>query len=132
MKKKKAIKQLQALGVQRNDAAGFIAAYRQIKAAGKEHLLPGVFMVPDMRFERNDYAVERFAVSIRQASPRFYQLNPPPDEYVHRQLVMEMGKGLLDAGLIKITKRALPADLWNRDGIVEYRATITVAKEEYA
>ena len=42
MKQKKTIKQLMAIGVQRNDAVAFARAYRKIMYAGREDLFPEI------------------------------------------------------------------------------------------
>lgn len=128
MKRKKYIKQLMALGVQRNDAAGFVSAYRACVAAGKEHLLPAILqpapIVPAFPIIRQPYNVAKFAVTLRRSDNDLSWL-PRKDEDINKELAREMGLALLDAGAICITKRD---DYIRR--CVEYRATIRVAREE--
>lgn len=130
MKRKKYIKQLMALGVQRNDAAGFVSAYRACVAAGKEHLLPDILqpapIVPAIPIIRQPYKVAKFAVTMRSSDNDLSWL-PREAEDINKQLAREMGLALLDAGAICITMR----DDYTRR-YVEYRATISVAMEETA
>lgn len=46
MREKKMRKQLMAIGIQRNDAAGFIRAYREIQKAGKHKLCRDIMNPP--------------------------------------------------------------------------------------
>ena len=135
MDKKRAIKRLMALGVQRNDAAGFITAYRALEAAGK--LPPALAAIdpPRLPMVRTDYQVQKFA-AVLHATDHPDLLTPDMRETaaIKRRLARELAQGLLDAGAITITATTLPPipDWRRRDlcATVEYRATIMVAKEE--
>ena len=127
--RKRTIKRLMALGVQRNDAAGFIAARNAIKAAHMEHLLPWAFMPPAPPIHTTNRRLEKFATSIYLHPEQVLSANID-DEYIHRDLARSLAQGILAAGFIKITKRQLPPEAWTRGPCVEYRATITVVEEE--
>lgn len=131
MRKKKAIKQLQALGVQRNDAAGFIAAYRKIKAAGKLGQVPGI-VEPIHRppqFTGRTYDVRPFATTLRVPNvPDLILADLLTDTDIRARLARELGDGLLNAGAIAIHAR--PVDIrgvWGAEPAVEYMATVNVA-----
>ena len=130
MKRRKYIKQLMALGVQRNDAAGFVSTCWAITAAGKEHLLPVIMQAPIPTI-RTDYQVQKFATTVRYSDKYDFHRVPADldDPYVYKELAREMGLALLDAGAIKVTRQELPPDRWSGARCVEYRATIKVARE---
>lgn len=131
MTRKKEIKRLMALGIQRNDAAGFVTTVRAMKNAGKEHLLPGVFTIPEIKPLRTDYQLRRFQTTIRFSDKDYFRRVPADlnDRYIHKELAREIGLALLDAGAIKITVEELPPSGWDGARTVEYRGTVTVAKE---
>lgn len=133
MRKKKAIKQLQALGVQRNEAAGFIAAYRKIKAAGKLGQVPGI-VEPIHRppqFTSRPFDVRPFATTLRVPNvPDLILGDMMADADIHNRLARELGLGLLNAGAIAIHTR--PVSPVARSPVeymaaVEYTATVNVA-----
>lgn len=129
MDRKRKVKRLMALGVQRNDAAAFVTTYQAIVAAGKGHLLPDVLhpTLPAIPMVRTNYQPQRFAVTMRRSTKPDLCWDPSPREDFYKKLAKETGLALLDAGAITITRRDDP-DLQ----CVEYRATITVVKEETA
>lgn len=130
MSRKRQIKRLMALGIQRNDAAGFVKASRILIDKGRADMLPGVLIDPGPVARRTDYKLHKFATTVRYSDKYAFRRVPADlaDEYVHKEIAREIGLALLDAGAIKITVRELPPEEWGRG--VEYRGTITVAKEE--
>ena len=131
MTRKKEIKRLMALGIQRNDAAGFVTTVRTMKAAGKERLLPGVFMIPEVKPLRTDYQLRRFQTTMRFSDRDYFRRVPADlnDQYIHKELAREIGLALLDAGAITITVEELPPNMWDNARTVEYRGNVTVVKE---
>lgn len=128
MKKKKAIKRLQALGVQRNDAAGFVAAYRAIEAAGKLGYIPGIMEPPRRpQFTSSPYEVQTMATTLRVPDTPDL-IHPALTEDIHARLARELGMGLLNAGAIAIRARPVPyMDVLGAVYGVEYTATVNVA-----
>ena len=124
MKQKKKIKQLMALGIQRNDAAGFVRASRIINAQHMGHLF---YDKIDQRphIIVNEREIKKFAACFTCCWEVELQL---PDEekkkYIKRRLGEELGKGLLDSGLCRIQASA---DVNYAAPAVTYRATIEVA-----
>lgn len=131
MKRNKYIKHLMALGIQRNDAAGFVSTYRHLIAAGKEQLLPAIIRpIPQVPQFRTDYRVQEFAANIRVSDmSAFQRVDDLCEQRVYKELAREMGRALLDAGAIKTTVRELPPSSWSSGRCVEYRATVKVAME---
>lgn len=120
MKQKKKIKQLMALGIQRNDAAGFVRASSIIKAKGLP--LPGL-IDPPVPITVQQRKIKEFAACFTCGWD--VELVLPAEEkkeYIKRRLGEEMGKGLLGSGLCKIQARADRA----RQSVT-YRAIIEVA-----
>lgn len=130
MKRKKAIKQLQALGVQRNDAAGFVAAYRAIKAAGKLGQVPGIVepVHRPLQFTGRPVDVRPFATTLRISNtPDLILADLMTDANIHTRLARELGEGLLNAGAITIHARPVDIEgVWGASPTVEYRATVNV------
>lgn len=133
MKRKKSIKQLMALGIPRNDAAGFVSTCNALKAAGKKIILPEIMAPPIATVPPicTDYQIRKFATTIL-LSNKYDFLSLPQnadDQYMQKKLAKEMGLALLDAGAIKVTVTELPPNNWYGDRRLEYRATINVAME---
>lgn len=129
MQRKRAVKRLMAMGVQRNDAAAFVTTYHKIVAAGKGPLLPSILKptYPKIPTVCTDYQVRKFATIIRCSDKYDFRRVPRRDEDIYKELAREMGLALLDAGAVSITKR--PLDCFEGGPGVEYRATINVARE---
>ena len=126
MSRKREIKRLMALGIQRNDAAGYIKASRILNDKGKLGPLPVVMDRPQpiivSRREIRKFAAQfcttwLFETTIQTVEER--------EDYLKRKLGTELGTGLLDSGLCKIQARADA-----RTGGVVYLATIDVAVPE--
>lgn len=123
MKQKKKVKQLMALGIQRNDAAGFVRASRIIKAKGLGHMVPGLIEPARPPIIVSQREIKKFAACYTcDWQVESVLTDKENKEYIKRRLGEELGKGLLDNGLCKIQASA---DRVRQ--VVTYRATIDVA-----
>lgn len=124
MKQKKTIKQLMAIGVQRNDAAAFARAYRKIMDAKREDLFPEIVkpVMPVMGTVLN-YRVE----TIRASSMVNRQMAFPycdDEEFttmIMERLSDELAKNLIQSGAAAMSIKQI-------DGIItQYVVTVNVA-----
>jgi len=131
MRKKKTIKQLMALGIQRNDAAGFVEAYHVIKAKKKEYMLPVIMAPPPPPIEVSRRPI-RTMTTVYCTAPMELCNVPSEDaeKYIKRQLARQLAAGLPDLGVYTISKRVLPNMGLYMGQSVEYRMTIDVAMPE--
>lgn len=133
MKRKKSIKKLMALGIPRNDAAGFVSTCNALKAAGKKVFLPEIMVPPGPVAPtiHTDYQLRRFATQIRVSDrPDLLALLPGEiGSYIRNTLAKEMGIALMNAGAISISTVAHPPSIWDPYSCVEYHATVNVAME---
>ena len=133
MKRKKSIKKLMALGIPRNDAAGFVSTCNALKAAGKKVFLPEIMVPPGPPVStiRTDYQLRRFETQMRVSDrPDLVALLPTDtDEYIRNTLAKEMGLALMKTGAISISTVAHPPSIWDPYCCVEYRAAVNVAVE---
>jgi hypothetical protein len=128
MRKKRQIKQLMALGIQRNDAAGFVEAYRVIKAKKKEYMLP-VIMTPPPPVAIERRPIRTIAAVYRATERELYTLPPEEaDKLIKRRLANNLANGLLDMSMYRISKRALPPASLYEGPSIEYRLYIDVVE----
>ena len=127
MSRKRQIKRLMALGIQRNDAAGFVKASRILMDKGMHHLLPAPLCDPlpiivserEMRTFVASYTCSRYYAQTATAAKETAEL-------IKIKLGQELGIGLLQSGLCKIqAKTDMYADA------VRYQAIIDVAEPKY-
>lgn len=123
MNRKRQIKQLMALGIQRNDAAGFVKASRILLDKGRGDMFPGVLGEP-LPVIVSQREIRTFAAQL--STDWIFEMTIMPaaekEEHIKRKLAVTMGEGLLDSGLCKIQARPGSAA-----GGVDYRATVDVA-----
>jgi hypothetical protein len=123
MSRKRQIKRLMALGIQRNDAAGFVKASRILMDKGMADKVPGLLReTPPIIVSRREIRTFAAQVSTTWLFETTIQPVEEKEDYIKRKLGTELGKGLLDSGLCKIQARAD-----TRTGGADYRATIDVA-----
>lgn len=124
MKHKKFVKQLMALGIQRNDAAGFVKAARIIQDKGMGHMVPDlVFDMPvPIIVSKREIITFEARITNSMEWERCCRDAEEKTEYIKRRLGAELGKGLLASGLCEI---AAITDI-SAHAIV-YRARIDVA-----
>jgi hypothetical protein len=114
-----------ALGIQRNDAAGFVKASRILADNGKGHLVPSLDSIdPPPPIIASQREIKTIAVLYHSGG--YFEQPQRTDqwtEYIRRKLADEMARKLLDLGLCRITAtQAGPSP----DSVV-FRATIDVA-----
>lgn len=131
MRKKKTIKQLMALGIQRNDAAGFVEACHVIKAKKKEYMLPVIMNPPALPIQISQRPIRKMAVVHHVNAMELYNLPPKEAEkMIKRRLVNKLAEGLLDLGAYRITRRDHPPTSYFGGEVIEYRLTIDVVMPE--
>lgn len=131
MKRKKYIKQLMALGIQRNDAAGFVEAYRVIKAKKKEYMLSVIMAPPAPPVKISQRPIRKMEVVYHADAMALSTL--PPEEakkMIKRRLVNKLAEGLLDLDAYTISIRAMPPVSYYAGQAIEYRLTIDVVMPE--
>lgn len=123
MSRKREIKRLMALGIQRNDAAGFVKASRILMDKGMADKVPGLLTErPPIIVSRREIRTFAAQVSTTWLFETTLQTVEEKEDYLKSKLGTELGKGLLDSGLCKIQAHAdKPA------AAVVYRAVIDVA-----
>lgn len=102
--KKKTIKQLMAIGVQRNDAAAFARAYRKIMDAKMEGLFPEIVkpVMPVMGTAINYRVIPfRAAYTATEMQMAFFRENYKEFELnIKNELSVELAKCLMESGAI--------------------------------
>lgn len=122
MTRKKTVKQLMAIGIQRNEAAAFARTYRKIKAAKKEDMFPEIVspVQPKICAVRNYRIVPYKAACVMSEAVKELCVSEP--EYsIKQRLCDRLTAALMRNGAIEFTMRALP------DGSTEFRADLNVA-----
>lgn len=119
MKNKKIVKQLMAIGVQRNDAAAFARTYRKIIAAGRRDLFPEMeFPIPKVV---QTAPVRTLGVTIlrhRYDLARMAAVNV--NEHIRMAIAQELAQHLVLSPYVKYQYRDLIT------GDVEIRALVRV------
>lgn len=110
MKKNKTIKQLMALGISRNDAAGFVATYNKLNAKQRSQYLPNVVfdMRPAPPFLRENKKIINYAARtmILDDDISLSRLDPEEREGVGRSRVLEkLCRGVVGSKAVTIEKR---------------------------
>lgn len=126
MKKKKAVKRLMAMGVQRNDAAAFVATYRAIEAAGKAHLLPVALQpVPEFAPRMVIVKPQTFAMKYTVTNTQRQQISEEEEKWHKNKMARDLGSELLRKGYIKIVSSpsphyaVKPPDIWDHQPAIE-------------
>lgn len=128
MNRKKTIKQLMAIGVQRNDATAFARAYRKIMDAKREDLFPEIVkpVMPVVGTVAN-YRVEKFRAAYLTAEGQRYFFRENEEEFATRimgKLSKELAECLMENGAIIMR-------IEQRHGIgTQYTATVNVVMPE--
>ncbi len=123
MTRKKKIKQLMALGIQRNDAAGFVNASRILIEKGIPPMVHAVppqppVIVSQLIFKKYAACVTK---SLLEMSRRPLPMEDLEKE-MHTRLAKKLGTGLLESGLCEIHRYHNP-----NTADISMRAEITVA-----
>lgn len=120
--KKKYIKQLMAMGISRNNAAGYVATIQTLEAVGKA---PPIFLDPPP-LTVTDYRVETIRASVLSREP----VDMNMQRLFSSRQVKQIANALLMEGYIKFT--AQPTFDQTGYPCTEYAATLTVAVEQNA
>ena len=112
MNRKKTIKQLMAIGVQRNDAAAFARAYRKIMDAKREDLFPEIVkpVMPVMGVV-NTHNVEKFKAEYLVPEDHVSYFIENPEELANRikdELSQGLARGLMENGAIIMQMVKIP------------------------
>lgn len=108
MKNKKIVKQLMAVGVQRNDAAAFARTYRKIKATKMEALFPEIMgpAMPPVVYKHYPAQQLRAVVEMTDAKIRGFSADGVDlKQYVGEKLAREMTNHLYSSGVMQIESR---------------------------
>ena len=127
MKRKKTVKQLMAIGVQRNDAAAFARTYRKIMYAKRDDLFPEIIKpVMPMIGTVCNYRVETIQAS-SMVNRRMAFPCGSDEEFrtmITERLSDELAKNLIQSGAAALTITQI-------DGmIMQYTVTVKVAMPE--
>lgn len=125
MNRKKTIKQLMAIGVQRNDAAAFARAYRKIMDAKREDLFPEIVkpVMPVMGIVQ-EHHVETFQAAYLVPEHHVSYFIENKEEFAIRikdELIQGLARGLMDNGAVIIRIERVYG------GATRYTATVRVA-----
>lgn len=123
MTRKKKIKQLMALGIQRNDAAGFVNASRILIEKGIPPMVCAAPPQPPITVSQ--LVFKRYAACVTKSLLELSQRPLPmenPEKEMEDHLAKKLGRGLLASGLCEITQYHNP-----NTADISMRAEITVA-----
>ena len=128
MTNKKIVKQLMAIGVQRNDAAAFAKAYRKIMDAGREDLFPEIVNpVMPMNVVYKHYPAQKLQATYELSNVQRRLLFISLDELlqdVRCKLAYELANALLESGMVRVEAREQPDSCIG--GSTQYRAIVHV------
>lgn len=111
MTQKKTIKQLMAIGVQRNDAAAFVRAYRKIRENKREDMLPWILEPEPPRIMREElpiatlsasYEISAIELEMRRRAIPGADINSA----IHGKLVHALANELLKSRAVKMEYRS--------------------------
>ena len=124
MNRKKTIKQLMAIGVQRNDAAAFARVYGKIMYAKKEDLFPEIIkpVMPIVGVAHNHRVETIRASSIVNREMAFHYVDS--DEFITmitERLSDELAKNLMQSGAASLSIRQID------EMRTQYNITVRVA-----
>ncbi len=104
MNKKKEVKKLMALGIQRNDAAAFIRTYRKLISTGNASAIPTMLMpVPEVK-------VQNYDVRKIRSQYRFYRRDvyPGAEDRARNIVVDQLLRFIKNQNVIEFTSRYIP------------------------
>lgn len=123
LKNRELRRQLMGIGVQRNDAAAFIRAYRAIERAGAQGICREI-MVPPIRVETRHGKAEKLVAQTGMRREHLQYMTPAAMDRVTKQELAELlGRELLKSGAAKVLKRV------EHGGNVVTRAEVLVVTE---
>ena len=107
MTQKKSIKQLMAIGVQRNDAAAFVRAYRKIRENKREDMLPWILEPEPPKIVRKEFPVATLRATYEISAIELeMQRRATPDadinSTIHGKLVHALANELLKSRAVKM------------------------------
>lgn len=110
MKHRKTVKKLMALGIQRNDAAGFVSTYNKLAATGKLGALPEVVfeMRPVNPIASEQKKIVSFATRQVISDNDSLMGWAEPErlwEKIEQRMVKELCEGLMRSGLVHMERR---------------------------
>ena len=110
MQNKKIVKQLMAIGVQRNDAAAFARTYRKIKATKMEALFPEIMgpAMPQVVYEH--YPAQMLRAVVEMTDEKIIGLaadGVDMKQYVGEKLAKEIANHLYSSGVMQIESRIM-------------------------
>ena len=123
MNRKKTIKQLMAIGVQRNEAVAFARAYRKIMDAKREDLFPEIVkpVMPIMGTVNNYQVTPIRARFVAHDELRYVYHESSVDfaAMIEAELSKQIAYGLMQSGAFRMERRAIGYG-------TEYMATVNV------
>lgn len=131
MREKKLRKQLMAIGIQRNDAAGFIRAYRVIQRAGKHKLCRDIMNPPmsaAVLVGGRPVTIQRMRVQHAVPDEQLRCVEPwrkkQVENYIREEMAVAFGRLLIDEAAMLFQQERRP------EGYTVFRAEIQVAMPE--
>lgn len=130
MKGKKLRKQLMAMGIGRNDAAGFIRAYRVIQKAKKQELCRDIMNPPmaEILIDDRPQMLQRFRVQYAASNADLYRYGhggrKQAENSIKEELAQGMARVLIDEAAVLFQQERIP------EGYTMFRAEIRVAMPE--
>lgn len=131
MREKKLRKQLMAIGIQRNDAAGFIRAYREIQKAGKHKLCRDIMNPPmsaAVLVGGRPVMIQRMRVQYAVPDEQFRCVEPwrrkQVEGCIREEMAVAFGRLLIDEAAMLFQQERRP------EGCTVFRAEIQVAMPE--
>lgn len=127
MNRKKQIKQLMSIGVQRNDAVAFARVYRKVKAAKREKFFP-LLVEPDIPIKvvHEDYQRRYLRAAVLIPDLRLRRAaasGADMKQFVGMHLAKQMADQLYLSGLMEMADRKVPG---YGEGATEFTATVCV------
>ena len=131
MNGKKLRKQLMAIGIQRNDAAGFIRAYRVIQRAKKQELCRDIMYRPmsaAVLVGGRPMTIQRMRVQYAVSDGEFRCVEPwrrrQVEDHIREEMAVAFGRLLIDEAAMLFQQERRP------EGCTVFRAEIQVAMPE--
>lgn len=134
MTQKKTIKQLMAIGVQRNDAVAFVRAYRKIRENKREDMLPWILEPEPPKIVRKEFPVATLSATYEASSIDLaVRRRAMPDadilSIIHGKLASALGNELLRSRAVKVRYQSGPGP--NGDDFRRITAYVRVVEAEY-
>lgn len=129
MRSKKAVKQLMALGIQRNEAAVFARVYGKVKAARREDLFPEIILpAMPVGVVRREMEIVTLQADYRYESfDRAYVMPREKETFVKNELARALAAEAVKCQLVEFTRRTEGSFLGD---ITVTRAQIKIVKPE--